>query len=75
MSLGGVGHVRRDVWWFGDSGGRSIRVIVLVDLSDCLYTSTSASSSMLVNSVSVCNATAHGLNLLFGHSDGDCPVW
>lgn len=75
MSLGGVGHIRSSVRWLGDSGRRSIWVIVLVCLSDCLYTSISASSSMLVDGVSVCDATAYGLNLLLGHRDGDCLVW
>lgn len=75
MSLGGVGHVRSGVWWFVGSGRRSIWVVVLFNLSDSLYISTSASSSMLVNSVSVCDATAHGLNLFLGHCDGDCLVW
>lgn len=75
MSLGGVGHMRSSVWWFGDSGWRRIWVVVLVSLGDCLYTSISASGSMLVDSVGVCDTTAHGLNLLLGHCDSDSLVW
>lgn len=75
MSLAGVGHVRSSVWWFGDSGGRRIWVIVLVSLSDCHYTSIFAGSSMLVNCFGVCDAAAHGLDLLLSHCDGDGLVW
>ena len=64
--------MRSSIWWLRDSGGRSIRIVVYI--SDCLDASIPASSCMLVDGVGVGDATAHGLNLLLGHCDGDCLV-